>query len=707
MINGISNKKEFDNLTPIVIFYGYEVDQNIFRFIVNSKFIEIKDNNRLLKLILKSCDGYIKISEIKKICGKDKNFDFIINFLFEKGIILHSHQLYKKFIDDASNPLNFPITENTRKGMFVKKYKRNSVKPLKNTNLNKILQNRQSTRDFSGDEISLKDIKGMLASMFQIKNIKTVPSAGSFYGVGASVIILKDRAKVKKGIYSYIPTKGELKFEEDIILEKVISCMNTDIISKASLIIFIYGNAENISINYSNKSWRHILLESGHIAQNAYLTCAEKGWGIVEWAGFFDKKCKDALSLAQNEYLTTSLIIGMPDNNKNVQSNNEREKVYEFFHKNKIIKSSVTQDLSIGTKSLGYYMTTTLLKSSDELREVGIGFTTEISKIKAFSESFERYSLLKNDFKVYKNPKKGAEVFDYNDLYSNLEFKNVKKIDDWVVGKSMVNNKEVFAPSGSVVFNNKSKEYKTSTNGCASHFELNEAIKNAFFELIERDALMLTWFFKIKPNLITRKHLPSIVAENIDMWNKRKVNVLILDISIDSIPVVLAVMYKKYKKQYIVSFGMNADIEYKDSILGAYLEAESRFVNRFLSMENEKNLDSIKPSKNVKTVLDHEKYYFDEKNFKNLNWLISGNNTKLRVSKKHSFKSLLDKFQPCYFLLHNKTKDMPLYVVRVKSKNLMPVVFGWDEKTKEYVINHKRATSFYKGEFNNLPHFFS
>ncbi len=62
---------------------------------------------------------------------------------------------------------------------------------------------------------------------------------------------------------------------------------------------------------------------------------------------------------------------------------------------------------------------------------------------------------------------------------------------EWVPGLSLTHNREVLVPKGLVYWD---AGFTSTTNGCALRASLEEAILESLYEVVERDALMISWY---------------------------------------------------------------------------------------------------------------------------------------------------------------------------------------------------------------------
>lgn len=114
----------------------------------------------------------------------------------------------------------------------------------------------------------------------------------------------------------------------------------------------------------------------------------------------------------------------------------------------------------------------------------------------------------------------------------------------WVWGMDILNEEPVLVPRD-LVYDSPSRDriYKITSNGAACHSSLTHAILNAVYEIVERDALMVTWLNRLSMPVV--RHGPS----DPDPWGVRKtfealdLELTHVDITTDfDIPVLLGVL---------------------------------------------------------------------------------------------------------------------------------------------------------------------
>jgi SagB-type dehydrogenase family enzyme len=86
------------------------------------------------------------------------------------------------------------------------------------------------------------------------------------------------------------------------------SLLDKNIAYEASLIIFITAIFERSTLKYSDRGYRFVLLEAGHIAQNINLVINGMGLGCINLGGFFDRQVDELLELDGINHSTIYMI---------------------------------------------------------------------------------------------------------------------------------------------------------------------------------------------------------------------------------------------------------------------------------------------------------------------------------------------------------------------------------------------------------------
>lgn len=173
--------------------------------------------------------------------------------------------------------------------------------------LMKTFQNRQSTREYSNKNISLKHLSEMLWAAYGVNREdgkRTVPSAVALYP-------LKIYAVLANGIYLYDPAAHELQpvvegdYREFAGLQPFVKTAPLNLV-----LIADYGKYQG-DRPIPQEKWLYLAsLDAGHCTQNVYLYCASEGLKAVVRAGAQEEKLLELLGLKENHQFIVAQTVG-------------------------------------------------------------------------------------------------------------------------------------------------------------------------------------------------------------------------------------------------------------------------------------------------------------------------------------------------------------------------------------------------------------
>lgn len=193
-----------------------------------------------------------------------------------------------------------------------------------NTSLEEAINSMHSTRKYSHNALTVKDVSQLLwvAGGEKVDSItcasKTIPSGGERYWLKYYLVVDKVRA-LPSGLYKYIPENHSLKNIEKgntkaKLLESISSRKNYKIIKSAPAIIIISADIVKKNITYyDRKITDFINIECGHAGQNIYFMAVAKGLGTVAMVAFSPSEVKEKLTLPKNEIVYYIFAIGFAD----------------------------------------------------------------------------------------------------------------------------------------------------------------------------------------------------------------------------------------------------------------------------------------------------------------------------------------------------------------------------------------------------------
>lgn len=232
-----------------------------------------------------------------------------------------------------------------------------------------------------------------------------------------------------------------------------------------------------------------------------------------------------------------------------------------------------------------------------------------------------------------------------------------------------------------------------SSSGMAAHRTKNEATLRALFELIERDAFMVTWLRKKRPPHISQEILSEDVLQQFknELYLKG-FSLELLDLTLRGVPTVMAVLHRDEWPAFCC--GCSTRLTFREAAIAAFREAESALFGA-LQVENEER--HIMPQ-DVVLPEDHGRLYYNPQHLANVRFLWESNKkSPLKAMRKKrwnllelaSFAGISTLYRVEYF-----SPDPLLSVVRLDTPDLVSVTFGYGLEPQMVGVRKERSTMF-------------
>lgn len=168
-------------------------------------------------------------------------------------------------------------------------------------NLNQLLQQRRSRRDFGSGPITLAQLSQLLWSAQGITDasgLRTAPSAGALYPLEIYVVAGQVR-DLDTGLYHYrVKTHSLTRIDKGDLRQSLTqAALGQNMIEEAAVIIAITGNYARTQRKYGSRAGRYVHIEVGHVAQNIYLQATALKLATVIVGAFEDHKVHQILQL--------------------------------------------------------------------------------------------------------------------------------------------------------------------------------------------------------------------------------------------------------------------------------------------------------------------------------------------------------------------------------------------------------------------------
>lgn len=702
-------------ICPLVMLYGFHKGDDIV-FIDRTENITIVGGYNLITDILQYCNGLNSLSEIKaKITQESRaSFNEMIELLLENGIVRDSRTIYQQFHEDSANPALYSYRWSMEDIVELEGLSKhvNSLANGKVISLDKVesdlldlIRKRHSVRCFKKGEMSKTTLSGLLESLYYTGGTRSVPSAGGLYPLEIYIAVLQDIQDIDRGWYKYDSLNHHLvQLTIDSGIERVYQLLDCScVLENALLTIFVAGDLERTTHKYANRGYRFVMIEAGHVAQNANLYCLENGLGAVEWGGFRDEETSRTFGLNYpNQSILLGLIIGIEDKEQRqilcdpyIEHINDLEK--KMVGKGKIVNWVSIKEYCHRSYTMPRFTASAQFTKKSESgsgsRYIGksfaTGLTTAEASLKAIVEAIERYScavprvdaiaraseMKKSDFLdpylIAPFDKEQCNLLDIEPFNNDTEWQ-------WINGKRMSTGKDLFIPIDLVFYplqpNNLGRNlcYRANSSGVSAHFDYEKAIENALFELIERDAIALTWLTGRKVTAIPLEYASNEIRDRISFWQRQGRKIKLLNLTIDSLPVVMSVIDSP--KYPCIVTGAAAATSFSEAITKSFNEAEFMLLS-WMKAKPKKINDMAQ----VTSVRHHGIYYFYPDHRKEIEWLLE---SEMEEVSPISDVNLYAKFDPIIIDITPIEVKCGISVVRVMSEMLLPIGFGYGENSR-------------------------
>lgn len=188
--------------------------------------------------------------------------------------------------------------------------------------LGEALQKRRTSWKFSNTDLETSSLKKLLSYSFgvsdEIDRKRTYPSGGQFYPIEIYFIptqrTIKNRILEPK-VYKYNVDSNEVVEICEFDVSKINKITgSTDVgffsFDQCQIIVFLVAEDKDIFVKYLDLSYRIILLDAGHMAQNFLLTCAALNLASVPVGGFYEDEIKRILQLENTSKMVVYTLLG-------------------------------------------------------------------------------------------------------------------------------------------------------------------------------------------------------------------------------------------------------------------------------------------------------------------------------------------------------------------------------------------------------------
>ena len=172
--------------------------------------------------------------------------------------------------------------------------------------LKSAIEGRKSIRKYSDKKMTLKELSWLLWSTQGIREyvqnaitLRNVPSAGARHAL-ETYLLINNVETLEQGLYRYVASDHKLVeyiFDENITDVIVEAALNQKFLKKNSVTFIWTAVPYRMVYRYSERSYRYLHIDVGHVCQNLYLAAEAIQAGVCAVAAFDDNMLNDALSI--------------------------------------------------------------------------------------------------------------------------------------------------------------------------------------------------------------------------------------------------------------------------------------------------------------------------------------------------------------------------------------------------------------------------
>jgi SagB-type dehydrogenase family enzyme len=239
-----------------------------------------------------------------------------------KTSLVELHPLFKIWPSDATVVANMKQLRRVKPYTDFPKLALPHDVPAATRGFDEVLFNRQTARTFGPGPIRLPQLAKVLQLSYGVNRsnegthfprpFRVIPSGGALYPLEVYVHARRVEG-IAPGLYHYDPEDHvfdvlRARDESDLIIPHLVQ---QDLARGAAAYVFLSAVFARSTFKYGDRGYRFILLEAGHLAQNAILTAQEMGLATVNVGGYADRAIDRYLDFdGLNESCIYIMLIG-------------------------------------------------------------------------------------------------------------------------------------------------------------------------------------------------------------------------------------------------------------------------------------------------------------------------------------------------------------------------------------------------------------
>jgi SagB-type dehydrogenase family enzyme len=187
---------------------------------------------------------------------------------------------------------------------------------LSEITLREAVERRISRRDYAKQPLSLEELAYLLWMTQGVRLVKegkltnrNVPSAGARHAF-ETYLAVNTVEGLEAGLYRYLALTHELvalNLEPDFTSRLKVACRNQEHVLNSAVTFIWVSVLERMTWRYSERSYRYLFLDAGHVCQNLYLAAEQIHCGVCAIAAYDDDEVNGLLGLDGHKLFATYL----------------------------------------------------------------------------------------------------------------------------------------------------------------------------------------------------------------------------------------------------------------------------------------------------------------------------------------------------------------------------------------------------------------
>lgn len=187
--------------------------------------------------------------------------------------------------------------------------------------LSHALKNRRTSWTFSERDLDLSTLASWLSYSFGLSSpdekLRTYPAGGQFYPIEIYFVPTKrslERGLLEEALYKYNVDSDcivKIKPVEISRLSNLTAATDVGFFSfdHAQVLVFLVANDKYMQVKYMAATYRLMLLEAGHMAQNFLLVATDLGLSSVPIGGFHEEEVNTFLGINKSRGQTAVYLL--------------------------------------------------------------------------------------------------------------------------------------------------------------------------------------------------------------------------------------------------------------------------------------------------------------------------------------------------------------------------------------------------------------